>query len=321
MSDILKHLEGARSVIISGHTRPDGDCVGACTGMAGFIREYYPDKKVDVRLETVPASYRSIPGAESVITDFEDDTRYDLFIALDASDRERLAGAVRYFDTAADTICIDHHVSNPGYANENLILPDASSTCEVLADVIGEDRISRSTAYALYTGIICDSGVFRYSCTSRHTMEVAGMLMEKGIPFTRMIDEEFFAKTYKQQRLLGEALLAARLELEGRIIISLMYRETMDAYEALSEDLEGIVAKMRETENVEVAIFASENKDGTYKFSLRSNEYVDVSEICQAFGGGGHVRAAGFTCRGDVNKTVCDIVKMAKKQICSHLAD
>ena len=77
MSDILKHLEGARSVIISGHTRPDGDCVGACTGMAGFIREYYPDKKVDVRLETVPASYRSIPGAESVITDFEDDTRYD----------------------------------------------------------------------------------------------------------------------------------------------------------------------------------------------------------------------------------------------------
>lgn len=320
MSDILKHLDNAQSIVISGHTRPDGDCVGACLGMANFIREYYPEKKVDVRLETVPASYRSVPGTDTVITECKDDRRYDLFISLDASDKERLAAAAQYFDTAADTICIDHHISNAGFAAENLIRPDASSTCEVLADVIGEDRISRNTAYALYTGIICDSGVFKYSSTSRHTMEVAGMLMEKGIPFTRMIDDEFYSKTFKQQRLLGIALLHARLELEGKVMISVMSRSTMDEYEALSEDLEGIVAKMRETEGVEVAVFASENKDGTYKFSLRSNECVDVSRICQTFGGGGHVRAAGFTCRGNAQAAVLDIVQMTKEQMCSQPA-
>ena len=136
MNNILSCLEGAKTVMIAGHTRPDGDCVGACMGLWHYIRDNYPYIQADVRLEPVPDSYKVIKGVEQIISDYEDDRTYDLFIALDASDKERLAGAKKYFDTAEHTICIDHHISNPGFADENLVLPNASSTCEVLTGLM-----------------------------------------------------------------------------------------------------------------------------------------------------------------------------------------
>ncbi|MFQ9388355.1 MAG: DHH family phosphoesterase [Coprococcus sp.] len=167
MNNILSCLEGAKTVMIAGHTRPDGDCVGACMGLWHYIRDNYPYIQADVRLEPVPDSYKVIAGVEQIISDYEDDRTYDLFIALDASDKERLAGAKKYFDTAEHTICIDHHISNPGYADENLI----AAGCQLYlrsadrADGIWT-AISYDAAVALYIGIICDTGVFKYSCTS-----------------------------------------------------------------------------------------------------------------------------------------------------------
>ena len=100
MNNILSCLEGAKTVMIAGHTRPDGDCVGACMGLWHYIRDNYPYIQADVRLEPVPDSYKVIKGVEQIISDYEDDRTYDLFIALDASDKGRLAGAQKYFDTA-----------------------------------------------------------------------------------------------------------------------------------------------------------------------------------------------------------------------------
>ena len=114
MNNILSCLEGVRTVIIAGHTRPDGDCVGACMGLWHYLRDNYPEIEADVRLEPVPESYKVIAGVEQIIGSYEDDKVYDLFIALDASDKGRLAGAQKYFDTAKHRICIDHHISNPG---------------------------------------------------------------------------------------------------------------------------------------------------------------------------------------------------------------
>ena len=300
---IPDRLKTAKSVMITGHTGPDGDCVGSCLGLYHFIRENYPQIRVDVRLEEVPKVYRAIPGADQILTQAEDDVTYDLVITSDASARDRFETFARYFDSASYRICIDHHISNTGFADENYIVPGASSASEIVADIIvgiaGEAAISYNIAYALYVGMICDSGVFKYSCTGRRTMEIAGMLMEKGIPYTAMIDDFFYRKTFRQNLVLARCLQLCRLEAGGRLILCRLDQQEQQALEASHDDLEGIVAQMRLTEGVEAAIFSYEKEDGSWKFSLRSDHIIDVSRIASAYGGGGHMRAAGFSLTSD----------------------
>lgn len=315
MNNILSCLENVHTVMIAGHTRPDGDCVGSCMGLWHYIHDNYPHITVDVRLEPISDSYRVIPGTDQIISTYDDDKTYDLFIGLDASDKERLANAAKYFDTAAHRICIDHHISNPGYADENHILPKASSTCEVLADLMEMDKISYDTAFALYVGIICDTGVFKYSNTSHHTMDIAGRLMEKGIPFSELIDGVFYRKTFMQNQLLGRCLLESRLTLDGKVIVCIIDKKTLDSFNAGHSDLEGVIDQMRVTEGIEVAVLASETDGDKYKFSLRSNQYVDVSRIANTFGGGGHVRAAGFSVGGDAEAVFSQVEAMIKEQL------
>ena len=317
MNNILSCLEGVRTVIIAGHTRPDGDCVGACMGLWHYLRDNYPEIEADVRLEPVPESYKVIAGVEQIIGSYEDDKVYDLFIALDASDKGRLAGAQKYFDTAKHRICIDHHISNPGYADENMIVSDASSTCEVLTGLMAMEAISYDAAVALYIGIICDTGVFKYSNTSRHTMDMAGCLMEKGIPYSDLIDDVFYRKSYKQNKILGYALQKCRPVLDNRMIVCVLEKQELDRLGAGHGDLEGIIDQLRLTRDIEVALLASasDTEANTYKFSMRSNHFVDVSAVAGKFGGGGHVRAAGFSAVGDINEIYHTAEALIKEQL------
>ena len=317
MNNILSCLEGARTVIIAGHTRPDGDCVGACMGLWHYIKDNYPQIEAEVRLEPIPESYKVINGVEHVISTYEDDKVYDLFIALDASDKERLAKAQKYFDTAKHRICIDHHISNQGFADENLVVADASSASEVLCGLMEMDKISYDAAMALYIGIICDTGVLKYSNTSHHTMDMAGRLMEKGIPYSDLIDDVFYRKSFKQNKILGFALEKCQLVLGGQMIMCILEREELDRFEAGHGDLEGIIDQLRLTRGVEVALLASaaDGENDTYKFSLRSNHYVDVAAVAGKFGGGGHVRAAGFSAFGNVTEIYNTIEQLIKEQL------
>ena len=117
-------------------------------------------------------------------------------------------------------IGIDHHISNDGFGDFYKIDPQASATCEVLCQIFEEDKISKECAQCLYTGIVHDTGVFKHSNTTRKTMEYAGMLLEKGVSTTKIIDETFYQKTFVQNQLLGKALLKSQLYADGQIIIS-----------------------------------------------------------------------------------------------------
>lgn len=317
MNNILSCLEGVHTVMIAGHTRPDGDCVGACMGLWHYIRNRYPQIEADVRLEPIPDSYKVIAGSDQIISTYEDDKVYDLFIALDASDKERLAKAQKYFDTARQRICIDHHISNQGFADENLILPNASSTCEVLTGLMEMEDITYDAAVALYIGIICDTGVFKYSSTSHQTMDMAGRLMEKGIPYSDLIDDVFYRKSFKQNKILGFALGKAQLVLDGKMVMCILERTDMDRFDAGHGDLEGIIDQLRLTKGIEVALLASAADDETekYKFSLRSNHYVDVAAVAGQFGGGGHIRAAGFSASGDIYEIYATVEDLIKEQL------
>lgn len=306
---LSERIESVNSIAIAGHTRPDGDCVGSCMGLYNYLKENYPTKDVVVYLEDAGNGFAYINRIDEAIDKDDDEKQVDLFILLDTSDLSRIGVADKLFANAKTTICIDHHISNPGLAMENIIVPNASSTAEVLFDLLDEDKISKETAEAIYTGIIHDSGVFKYASTSEHTMNIAGKLMSKGIDFQTIIDDGFYAKTYAQNQILGSALLESVRFFDGKCIFSVVTERVMEFFGVTNKDLGGIVEQMRLTEGVECAIFLYEIEPLTYKVSLRSKKYLDVNKVAGYFGGGGHVRAAGCICKGTTHDVINNLAE------------
>ena len=305
MSFLEDQIMQSRTIAITGHTRPDGDCVGACMGLYNYIVENYPEIRVDIFLEPIAGSYKLIKRTDEIRQPEGRTEAYDLFICLDNSQKDRMTkGMEVYFDAAAATINVDHHISNTRFAQTNHVVAEASSASEVLYDLLDPEKITLSVAEALYMGIICDSGVFKYASTSEHTMQIAGRLMHLGVDSGRLIDEVFYERTYVQAQLLGQALLNSVRLFEGRCIYTVITREMFRKFQARPDDLEGIVEQLRLTKGVEAAILISETEEGTSKFSFRSKRYMDVNKVAALCGGGGHIRAAGCTVHGDWNESL-----------------
>lgn len=308
-------LRGKRNVALGGHIRPDGDCIGSCMGLYLYLKEQFPAIQADIYLQPVADCYKSIGDTKVLRHEIDEKKVYDLFICLDCGDIQRLGFSAPLFENAKQTLCIDHHVSNEAFADENYIVPDASSTSELVYRILDPDKISKACAEALYMGIVHDTGVFQYSCTSPETMEAAAELMRKGINSSEIIEKTYYEKTYIQNQILGKALLESMLILDKRVIVSYVSRRSLEFFEAAPSDLEGIVSQLRQTKGVEAAMFLYETEPQTYKVSLRSKESVDVSVIAKIFGGGGHARAAGFTMKG----TVHDVINNVNRQIVLQL--
>ena len=314
MIDLRELVKNAKQILIAGHIRPDGDCVGACVAAYHYLKDENPDRCVHVYLETLPARFEFLDKDHSIITDTIDLEQYDTCIALDSSSSDRLGEAEACFHRAKHTLCVDHHISNEKYAMDNVVEPDASSTCEVLYGLMHKN-LSQEIASALYIGMIFDTGVFTYSNTSKKTMEIAGTLMETGIPFWDYIDRCYHQRSYTQTQLLGRTLLTSMRLMDGKCIVATITRRMMEFYEAKTEDIEGIIDQLRVTKGVEVAILLHEIGNQEYKVSMRSNSCVDVSKIAIFFSGGGHVRAAGCTMRGSTHDVINNITEHIEAQL------
>lgn len=295
-----KLLEQAETVAIGGHIRPDGDCVGSCMGLYQYIRDNYNHKRVDVYLEEIPEVFRFIKATDDIKHEISEDMNYDLFICLDCGDETRLGFSAPLFKAAKHTLCIDHHISNKAFAEHNYIIPEASSTSELVYNLLDEEKISLEIAEALYMGIAHDTGVFQYSCAKPATFRVAAKLLEQNVDAPTIIDNTYYEKTYAQNKILGHAILKSQLILGGKCIVSFITKKEMEEFGVTPKDLDGIVSQLRITKGVEVAVFMYELEEGTFKVSLRSKRYANVSAVAQHFGGGGHVRAAGCALSGSV---------------------
>ncbi len=315
MSRLMEMAQQANSIAILGHIRPDGDCVGSCLAICNYLLEQYPEKTVQVYLEKPADKFSYLKGFEAISQDAQAEQVYSLCICLDSGDKTRLGEFTRYFDQAKASICIDHHVTNCGYAQENVVQADKSSTCEVLYQFLEEEKISKAVAECLYTGIIHDTNVFKNSNTSAATMEIAGKLMAKGINFGKIIDDTFFRKSYVQNQILGRALLESISFMDGKCIFAAVRQKDLEFYGADYSDLDGIVDQLRVTDGVECAIFLHETENHVFKVSMRSNNDVDVSKVATYFGGGGHVRAAGCTMNGSVHDVINNLSIHIAEQI------
>lgn len=318
MNKIGEEVKCRKKIAIAGHIRPDGDCVGSCTALYLYLEQNKEElgiEQVDVYLEPFGSEFRILTGTDKIRHSYETETEYDLFISLDCASLDRLGNVMKFFQSARKTINIDHHISNTLFAEVNHVVDDASSTCEVLYDLLEEDKILAPIAECLYVGLIHDTGVFKHSNTSQKTLKIAGSLISKGIPFSMLIDETFYARTYMQTQMLGRCLMESRLLLDGRIILSYISRKELDFYEADHSDLDGIIDQLRVTKGTEAAVFLYEVETGEYKVSMRSNGDVNVSKIAVQFGGGGHIKAAGCTISGPVQ----DVIKQLTEQLEAQL--
>lgn len=314
--NILEEVKGAKTIGISGHIRPDGDCIGSTMGLYLYLLKACPEADIQVFIEKPADIFGCISRVDEIHTDFETDVdTFDVFIVLDASG-DRIGDARKYFDGAVKKINIDHHISNKGCGDVNYIVPDASSACELVYDVI-EDKslIDVEIAKALYIGMVHDTGVFQYSNTSPKTLRTAAELISFGFDFSKLIDETFYEKTYVQNQILGRALLESIMFMDGRCIVSMVDKKTMNFYHVVPHDLDGIVNRLRYTKGVDCAIFMYQLDTLEYKVSLRSNGGVDVAKVAAYFGGGGHIKAAGVTMKG----TFHDIVNNLSTQIAEQI--
>lgn len=315
MEKIANELAEVNTVAIAGHVRPDGDCAGSCMGLYLYLKENYPEIATDVYLELPGEQFSFLSCFEEIKTAYEPGKVYDLLITLDVSDKNRIGVALEGYETAKKRVCIDHHISNRGLGDVNEIRPNASSTCEVLYTLLEEEKVSKVVAEALYTGMVHDTGVFQYSCTSPETMRIAAKLMEKDIPFTKIVEESFYEKTYVQNQILGRCLMESILIMDGKCVIGVVKKKMMDFYHVEPKDLDGIVQQLRVIKGVEVAIFIYEVKPQEFKVSLRSKGKVNVNEVASYFGGGGHVLAAGCTFHGSVYDVMNNLLEIIEKQL------
>ena len=289
-----------KTCAIVGHISPDGDAVGSATALFLYVRKNCPWIDAELYLERPKESLMFLPGLADAFFDTPEDSVRDLFVSCDVSSVDRFGVAGNLFPLAKKTFCIDHHISNPLFADINVVDADASSCSEVLYGLMDPAKIDLDIATALYTGIIHDSGVFQYSNTRGKTLRVAADRLERGVPASRIIDESFNQRTMRQSRILGKVLQESTLYMDGRVIAGSVTLDDMSSFEVTKKDLDGIVSEMRLVEGVLAAVFIYETEPSVFKVSLRSNGDLDVSRAAVSFGGGGHIKAAGCTIQGEL---------------------
>ena len=253
MIRITEEVRNAGSIAVSGHIRPDGDCVGSVMGLYLYLKKELPEAEVDVYLEKPAEIFDCISHIEDIKSEFNNvDTGkiYDVFIVLDCAD-DRLGEVRVLYEKARKKINIDHHISNPGCGDVRIVEPERSSTAELLYDLMDPAALDEEIARALYIGIIHDTGVLRYSNTAPHTLQVVSELIKFGFDFSKIIDDTFYEKTYVQTQIMGRAILESVRFMHDKCIVSMVSRRMMDFYQVTPQDLDGIVNQLLAVKGVE----------------------------------------------------------------------
>ncbi len=308
-------ITNANTIALSGHIRPDGDCVGSCLGLYNYIKTWYSEKVVDIYLDPIADKFHFLSRAKEIQSTCDVKKRYDAFIYLDCGDPDRLGCGSEFHETAKEVYCIDHHISNQLVGDNVYIRADASSTSELVFELLEKEKITKEIAECLFVGIVHDTGVFQYSNTSAATLTAVQSLKNTGIDATKIIEETYYVKTYEQNQILGRALIESIRLLDNRCIATVITGKMMEFYGVTPLDLDGVVSILKQTKGVDVALLVYELCPHEFKISLRSNELVDVSLVASYFGGGGHKKAAGCNLQGTSHDVLSNVLKQIQNQL------
>ncbi len=312
LDEILREIKQAEKIVILTHESPDGDAVGSALAMKLIVEKL--GRNADVIIPEYSRLFHFLPSAEDIKID-SDIQKYDLAISVDCANLKRLAQN-QYFENAKKTIVIDHHGSNNMYGDLNYVNPVAPSCCEILVSMSEyyEIPISKEIGTCIMTGIITDTGGFRYRGITPDTFEYTAELIRLGVDVPSIYKRAMGTKTKANFELTKRVI--DRLELLEGGQVSFSYINAQDELEVNAEpgDHEGLVDIGKDIEGVKVSIFIRQKEnENAYKVSLRSEDDINVSDICLLFGGGGHPRAAGALIQGTVEEVKEKLMKEIRK--------
>lgn len=306
--EFLKHCGDAYILI---HRSPDGDCIGSGLSLQAVLRQLGKRARVLCH-DPIPERYAYLFPEEP-----EEDFEPACIISVDVAD-EDLFGSLKEIYGGKVNLCIDHHISNRLYAENVLLEGDAAAACEVLYKVYREMGVqfTEQIAKCLYTGMATDTGCFKFSNTNPETHIFTAELMRE-FPDIRydLINREMF-DVKSAGRIRAEIAMLSNMEyfLDDRCTIIWATLELCHANGVDERDMEGLANLPLQPDGVEIGITVKEREPGVYKVSMRSAKDVNVSELCQKLGGGGHVKAAGCTMTGtpdEVRERLLEIVSGA----------
>ena len=303
---IAERIQGAESVGIFIHMRPDGDAIGSALALSCALDVLGIDNEVYVESD-IPSNLRFLNG----VTKFKKTLKkeHDLLVAVDCSDEQRLGALSETFFMAKrkriDTINIDHHVSNTGFARYNYVKTCAAN-CMHIATLIEDMGVSfdKKIAEYLLVGLLTDSGNFSHDDVTEETLLLGAKLVKCGADIRYYNYQLFDCQPKARAALFARTMTGIRYYHEDRFAAIVVTKKNMDECGADFGMTEGFVNFPLNVETVEVAASILEVKKGQYKISLRSKEYADVNKIAGVYGGGGHVRAAGCMLFGDVEEVL-----------------
>lgn len=313
LDNILEEIKKAEKIVILTHENPDGDAIGSSLAMDLAIKQL--GKNPDVIMPEYSRLFEFLPGSEDIKKE-SDIQKYDLAISVDCTDLKRLKCGDKYFANAKSKIVIDHHGTNKMFGDFNFVNPVSPACCEILIGMFEYFgiEITKEIGSCIVTGIITDTGGFRYSGVTAETFEFTAELLRKGVNVSEIYKRVLDTKTRANFEL--NKLISQRMEIleDGKVTFTYINLEDEKNVNAEEGDHEGLVEIGRDIEGVEVSVFIREKQDPKgYKISLRSNDYVNVSDVCLMFGGGGHPKAAGCFIQGDLEQAKTKILAEIKK--------
>jgi bifunctional oligoribonuclease and PAP phosphatase NrnA len=304
INDILARLRGAERILIAAHEHPDGDAVGSCLALWHALA--MQGKQAQVYVPDAPPDYLSfLPGLSHITTTKPAVADFDVVVVLDCTQLYR-AHLQDELVNHPNVIVIDHHVGNDEGGDVNLVVPAAAATAHILVELfkIGNVPITRDMATCLLTGIFTDTGSFMHNSTTPEILELASELMNRGARLSHIAHETYQKKELPALRIWGEAFSRVMVNPATGAAVSIITYDDLANYGATRDDLDGVVNMLNTLPQTKFALLLTEYEPGKIKGSLRSEPQkgIDVSQVAQRLGGGGHKLAAGFEISGHLTK-------------------
>ena len=293
LTDAVRFLREHDNFLLIAHVAPDGDTLGSCLALQQLLGHLGKAARV-VCDDPVPHLYAFLPGADQILT-ADAPVEAAAFVAVDCADTGRTGSQWDRVGTGP-SLCIDHHVTNPAFAQVNYI-EDCAATGELITLLYEafQAPLSPEAGMCLYTAIATDTGNFAYSNVTPRTFALMGKVMESGFDLPE--GNRFLYRNQRLQklRMTARTVENARLYRDEQVIVGTLSKAETEAVGGLNSDAEGIIDSLRDVETVLAACFLREEGENEVKLSLRAKDRVDCAALAKAFGGGGHVRAAGAT--------------------------
>jgi bifunctional oligoribonuclease and PAP phosphatase NrnA len=302
--------------LVVAHENPDGDALGSMLGLTLALRELGKDAVMYLAGRApLPAEYKFL-ALDELRRDVPPDISERVLLAVDCANERRISEERSAVEGAAMVIDIDHHHDNSRFGEVNLIVDDASSTAEIVRDLVREldVQLTPGIALPLYVGLVTDTGRFQYTNTTPKALELAAELVEAGADVHGVFRHVYETVQFAKLKLLARALERAQLFEGGRLVVSYLLKDDFGAVGAEEPYSEGIIDHLRSVEGAEMVALIREpprNEGPARRVSLRSShDEVDVSAIARQVGGGGHRQAAGFSSE----KSIAEIIDFLRRQ-------